>query len=235
MCRNLTAVALSHRNCYTTYMLIVVFQELKSLLSTADGASCAIPSFLDDLQWSWSTRSEIHNPKSGGFTLIELVMVIVLIGILAAFAAPKFRNITTTNAGAFTDKLRADIRYAQNLAMTRNKRARVYFNGTGTAPNPGYAVVIDTNGACSGFIPAADPARGVSLSVILNTGNYAGITVTPTAGMNCLEYDSLGRPYNCNAVPANCLSPSSGLVISVNANAVAVGAVTVTAQTGAVN
>ena len=119
--------------------------------------------------------------------------------------------------------------------MTRTSRTRVYFNGTGTAPNPGYAVVIDTSGACSGFTPAVDPARGVSLSVTLNTGNYAGITVTPAAGMNCLEYDSLGRPYNCNAVPANCLSPASGLMISVNAKAVAVGTVTVTAQTGAVN
>ena len=177
-------------------------------------------------------------PGCKGFTLIELVMVIVLIGIIAAFATSKLGNITTTNAAAFTDKLRADIRYAQDIAMTRNSRARVYFNGTGTAPNPaGYAVVIDTSALrdCSGFTAAIDPAGGVSLSVVLNTGNYAGITVTPTPGMNCLEYDSLGRPYNCNAVPANCLSPSSGLMISVNANAVAVGTVTVTAQTGAVN
>ena len=215
-------------------MLIAAFQELKSLLSPADGASCAVLRSLDNR----AIRSEIHYPKSGGFTLIELVMVLVLIGIIAAFAAPKFRNITTSNAGAFPDKLRTDIRYAQNLAMTRTSRARVYFNGTGTAPNPaGYAVVIDTSVLhdCSVFTAATDPAGGASLRVTLNTGNYAGITVTPTPGMNCLEYDSLGRPYNCNAVPANCLSPSSGLVISVNANAVAVGTVTVTAQTGVVN
>jgi MSHA pilin protein MshC len=185
-----------------------------------------------------NTATIANIPGCKGFTLIELVMVMVLIGIIAAFAASKLGNITTTNAAAFTDKLRADIRYAQDLAMTRNSRARVYFNGTGTAPNPaGYAVVIDTSVLrdCSGFTAAVDPAGGVSLSVVLNTGNYAGITVTPTPGMNCLEYDSLGRPYNCNAVPANCLSPSSGLLISVNANAVAVGSVTVTAQTGAVN
>jgi MSHA pilin protein MshC len=172
-----------------------------------------------------------------GFTIIELVVVIILIGIMAAFVAPRLGNIIGTNASAFTDKLRADIRYAQNLAMTRNSRTRVYFNGTGIAPNPdGYAVVIDTSALrnCTGFTPAADPAGEVSLSVVLNTGNYAGITVTP-AGMNCLEYDALGRPYNCNAVPANCLSPASGLIISVNASAVVVDTVTVTIQTGAVN
>jgi MSHA pilin protein MshC len=184
------------------------------------------------------TAASANVSDGKGFTLIELVMVMVLIGILAAFATSKLGSMTTANAAAFADKLRADIRYAQDLAMTRNSRTRVYFNGTGTAPNPaGYAVVIDTSALhdCSGFTPAVDPAGSVSLSVVLNTGNYAGITVTPTPGMNCLEYDSLGRPYNCNAVPANCLSPSSGLMISVNANAVAAGTVTVTAETGAVN
>lgn len=185
------------------------------------------------------TAAIVNASGCKGFTLIELIMVIVLIGILAVYATSKLGNMTITNAAAFSDKLRADIRYAQNLAMTRNSRARVYFNGTGTAPNPaGYAVVSDTSALhdCSGFTAAVDPAGSASLRVILNTGTYAGITVTPTAGMNCLEYDSLGRPYNCNAVPANCLSPSAGLMtISVNANAVAVGSVTVTPQTGAVN
>jgi len=83
-----------------------------------------------------AAEKRIMNHK--GFTLMELVMVIVLIAIVAVFVAPRLGDVTAMKAGAFTSKLRADIRYAQNLAMTRNRRARVYFNGTGTAPNPGY-------------------------------------------------------------------------------------------------
>jgi MSHA pilin protein MshC len=173
--------------------------------------------------------------NSKGFTLIELVMILVLIGIMAVFAAPRLGTITATNAGAFADKLRTDIRYAQNLAMTRNSRARVYFNGTGTAPNPGYAVVVDTSASrdCSSFTAAVDPVGSGNLSITLNSGSYTGITITPS--MNCLEYDSLGRPYNCSAVPANCSSPAGGMTISINANAVVAATLTVTSGTGAVN
>lgn len=173
-----------------------------------------------------------------GFTLIELVIVIVLIVILAAYVAPRLGDVTAMKAGAFVEKLRADIRYAQNLAMTNNRRARVYFNGTGTAPNPGYAVVVDSSGAgdCSAFAAVGDPAGGGNLTVTLMTGDYANIFVTPstlTPGVYCLEYDSLGRPFDCSGALGVCSSTSAGMTADVNGDATM--RVTVTAQTGAVN
>ena len=41
-----------------------------------------------------------------GFTLIELVMIIVLLGIIAVFVAPRMPGVTSTKAAAFRDKLR---------------------------------------------------------------------------------------------------------------------------------
>ncbi len=156
--------------------------------------------------------------KNRGFTLIELVMIIVLLGILAVVAAPRLGNIASTNAGAFTDKLRADIRYAQNLAMTRNARFRVHFNSA-PAPNPGYAV---TDGANT---PVLDPAGGGNLSVVLNAGNYNGITVA--SPFPFIEFDSLGRPYNNAGV---LLAAAATLTVSPGAIPVVVSP-----QTGAVN
>jgi MSHA pilin protein MshC len=171
-----------------------------------------------------------------GFTLIELVMILVLIGIIAVFVAPKLGDVTSTKASALKDKLRADIRYAQNIAMTRNRRTRVYFNNTGpapvTAPAKGYTVGIDSSGTgdCSSFALAADPAGG-NLLVTLDVGRYAGITVAPSPA--CLEYDSLGRPYTCGGGVCSAASLLTAMTAEVNNDATM--RVTVNIQTGAVN
>jgi MSHA pilin protein MshC len=183
--------------------------------------------------------SRVFTMDRKGFTLIELVMVLVLIGIVAIVVVPRLPNVAATKAGALVDKLRADIRYAQNLAMTRNTRSRVRFNGNGTAPPSGYTVVTSTTSTCTSFIAATDPARGGALTVTLGTGDYANISVVP--GKNCLEYDSLGRPCDCSAsgtmLPgSSCFtSISSALTVTINAGSVAAGSITISLQTGAVN
>ncbi len=153
-----------------------------------------------------------------GFTLIELVMVLILIGIIAVVAIPKLSDITATNAGAFAKKLRADMRYAQDLAMTRNQRARVTFR---TSPN-GYDITLGGN-------PVTDPATGSPFSITLNTGQYAGISISAVefAG-SYVEFNTLGVPFESGGMLAASKSVTvSGGSISQN--------VTVQPQTGAVN
>ncbi len=186
-----------------------------------------------------------------GFTLIELVVILLIIGILATFVAQKIGDVTSMKAAAFTKKLRADVRYAQNVAMTRNRRARVYFNGTGGSPNPGYAVAVDGSdtASCSPLLPPCcnvftvvdNPDRSGALAVALATGDYLGITVTityPTAPTTtCLEFNSLGTPFDCKANLGNCSSPELPelMSITVPAASAAVGTMTVAIGTGAVN
>ncbi|GHA12106.1 pilus assembly FimT family protein [Oceanisphaera arctica] len=57
--------------------------------------------------------------KQAGFTLIELVIVIVILGILGAVAAPKFLNLQGDAYGANLDGLKNSLESASTLANTK--------------------------------------------------------------------------------------------------------------------
>jgi MSHA pilin protein MshC len=173
-----------------------------------------------------------------GFTLVELIMVIVLLGILAVIAVPKLGDITGMKASAFADKLRADLRYAQNVAMRGNDRVRVYFNNVGargvTAPLYGYAVGFDSSAAqnCTTFTAVQDPSGTGNLNVNVASLDNS-FRVTPSGGITCIEFDTLGRPYNCTGDPGNCIA--AALAADTTVTITPSGNITITAQTGAVN
>jgi prepilin-type N-terminal cleavage/methylation domain-containing protein len=69
-----------------------------------------------------------------GFTLIEILIVVVIIGILAAIAIPKFAN---TKDKTFVAAMKSDLR---NLATYEKQYAAdnngAYFPGTATSVSP---------------------------------------------------------------------------------------------------
>lgn len=69
-----------------------------------------------------------------GFTLIELIMVVVMLGVLAVFAAPKVFNAGDFNARGLRDETLAMLRYAQKAAIGQRRMVCVAFN-TGSTPH----------------------------------------------------------------------------------------------------
>jgi MSHA pilin protein MshA len=57
--------------------------------------------------------------KQQGFTLIELVVVIVILGILAVTAAPKFIDLTSDAKGSVVEAVRGSINSAADLAHAK--------------------------------------------------------------------------------------------------------------------
>jgi MSHA pilin protein MshA len=138
--------------------------------------------------------SELNMSKSSqsGFTLIELVVVIVILGILAAFAVPRFARLDTQARVASVRAMEGTLRSSSTLA-------RSLWLATGTAPP---AVTMDgLPVAMTAGYPAPTPAGGITNTLATGTvapgvaGRYTAVAVDP----NTVRYQLNGatNPANC--------------------------------------
>lgn len=68
--------------------------------------------------------------RQRGFTLIELIMVMVMLGVLAVFAAPRIFNSDDFYARGFHDETLALLRYAQKTAIAQRRTVCVTFTSS---------------------------------------------------------------------------------------------------------
>lgn len=66
-------------------------------------------------------RQQLRSLKQAGFTLIELIIVIVIVGILAAVAIPKFADLTTKAQENATRAVAGELSSAAAIAYAKDK------------------------------------------------------------------------------------------------------------------
>lgn len=77
--------------------------------------------------------------RSAGFTLIELVIVIVILGILGAVAAPKLFNLQGDAYGANLNAMKGNISTAMTLANAKAQISGIGLTNTTSTDVPEYA------------------------------------------------------------------------------------------------
>jgi Tfp pilus assembly protein FimT len=78
-------------------------------------------------------HSAIRNPQSG-VTLIETILIMIIVGILAAFVMPKisFNISTTASVDGAAYMVASDIRYTQEFAMANQVTKSIVFTSGST-------------------------------------------------------------------------------------------------------
>lgn len=129
--------------------------------------------------------------RSGGFTMVELVLVITILGILAWVAFPKFETYYEIKLDAAARRVAADLRYAQNRSIGTRTVHGVLFE-----PSLGRFTVFAPTPAT----PATDPAdRAKPLRVdFASNGEFRGVTLASASfgTTTGVTFDFFGVPLD---------------------------------------
>ena len=156
----------------------------------------------------------MHTLRHSGFTMVELIMVLLLLGIAAAIVLPRFGG-GQVEARGFHDETLALLRYAQKSAIAQRRTVCVAFGA-----NPSSVTLTMTAAAGVAACPAnpmTGPDGNMPARIVARQGvAYVALPVG-------FQFDGLGQP-------------SAGQVIQVGSDGVPLGPqITVQAVTGHVH
>jgi MSHA pilin protein MshC len=135
---------------------------------------------------------------ASGFTLAELVIVIVVAAILAAIAIPQF-NLREIDATWFHEQVRSGVRYAQRTAVAQ--RRCVFVSVTPTQ----LSLIYGDPSCAITATPVRDLATNQAFVLTAPTG------VTLGAAPNQFSFNGLGQPSSAASVSVD------GKTVTVNA------------------
>lgn len=137
--------------------------------------------------------------RSSGFSLLELIVVILIIGVLASVAAPRLLRDDSYTPAGYAEQVMALMRYAQQVAVAERREICVAYNATpparfelrrtvnfatpGSACNAASLVMLASSDPYVATVPngvtaAVLPATGLRFNALGQASPAASVTVT---------------------------------------------------------
>lgn len=139
--------------------------------------------------------------RGSGFSLIELMVVVAMVAILGALAAPSFTQLLRNNRlAAASSALQVSLSLARSEAVKRGSDARVTIAANGTAGSwlNGWTVFVDkTTDAHGGIGPTTDDTTATGWTRLEVVGPpSAPVSFNQTGTLNYFSYNGQGRMIN---------------------------------------
>lgn len=132
-----------------------------------------------------------HGTHQAGFTMIELVLAMVIVGIIAVVAVPRIIDRGAYDARSFHDEALAILRYAQKAAIAERRTVCVAFSSNSVT----LTIASTSPGTCD--TPLAGPTGNPPFTV--TAPGSAAFSSLPAN----LSFDSLGRPSSSASILVN--------------------------------
>ena len=139
--------------------------------------------------------------KQQGFTLIELMIVVAIIGILAAIAIPAYQDYT----------IRAQVSEGINLASGAKAAISEYFMDSGVLPTSNAEAGLEAAANISGnYASNVNVAAGGVVTVTYSgaevNAQIAGqqLTLTPSTNAGSVQWTCLNTTLAAKHVPSAC-------------------------------
>lgn len=156
-------------------------------------------------------RNDKNPPYGGflsfnrGFTLVELVVTIIIVGILAVAVMPRLIGNTGFDQREFRDRIAAALRYAQKSAIAARRTTCAAFSASPAS----VSFRVSTN------YGAADCLVGTALTGV--DGNSLVVTASGGVSFSTLPadvvFDSAGRPGGAGLISISGLEPSLAITV----------------------
>jgi len=132
------------------------------------------------------TARILKKDTSRGYTLVELITVVVILGILSAFAVPRMFDAQVFEERGFYEEVAAALRYGQKIAVGSGCPVRVTITGGGydlkqQTVSGNRCDPADSSWAVAVMMPTGQAAAGSA---------PAGITLGP---VTTFQLDGLGQ------------------------------------------